>query len=544
MTRQRTIVVTSVVAVVAFLSGGWFMQQGSRSDESVYQRARLFDDVLSHVADYYVDTLDGRQLYNMAITGMVKELHDPYSVFLAGRDLTGLTEVTTGNYGGLGIQIEVRDNAIVVVAPLPDSPAERAGILTGDRIVAVNDQSTAQWNQEQAVRNLRGPENTVVALKVQRPGVTDLIAFKLTRAKIHARSVRTALLASDHVGYVELNPFSEESAAELTAAIDSLKGAGMRSLILDLRGNPGGLLDEGIAVSELFLDPGQEVVATRGRAPGSSRQFTDRQAQRYPDLPIVVLVNGGTASASEIVAGALQDHDRALVIGQPSFGKGLVQTLFRLSGDAALKITTARWYTPSGRSIQRRARTEEEQEALTDSAATRPDTTKPASNQVFHTDHGRVVVGGGGIVPDVAVRPDSTDLAAARMLNSALGKNVAVFNDALAAFALDARARHAVTSPTFEVSPDMRAAFLSMLSRRGVTLDPRTVAGTQSFIDQDIGYEVAQFSFGRAGSVRRLFDQDPVLMEAQRYASRAKTPADLLTLASSAGRGSAQAQRP
>ena len=543
MTRTRVIVVTSVVAVVAFLSGGWFMQQGSRSDESVYQRARLFDDVLSHVADYYVDTLDERQLYNMAITGMVKELHDPYSVFLAGRDLTGLNEVTTGNYGGLGIQIEVRDNAIVVVAPLPDSPAERAGILTGDRIVEVNDQSTAQWNQEQAVRNLRGPENTAVALKVQRPGVTELIAFKLTRAKIHARSVRTALMATDHVGYVELNPFSEESADELTAAIDSLKGAGMRSLILDLRGNPGGLLDEGIAVSELFLDPGQEVVATRGRAPGSSRQYMDQQAQRYPDLPIVVLVNGGTASASEIVAGALQDHDRALVIGQPTFGKGLVQTLFRLSNDATLKITTARWFTPNGRSIQRHARSEEEQEALADSAAVRPDTGKPAPDAVFHTDHGRVVLGGGGIVPDIAVRPDSTDLAAARLLNSALGKNVATFNDALAAFALDARAQHTVTSPTFTVSPDMRASFLALLARRGVTLDARTVTAAQSFIDQDIGYEVAQFSFGRAGSVRRLFDEDPVLMDAVHYASQARTPSDLLALAQ-ASKAGAPAQRP
>ena len=544
MTRQRVVLVTSVVAVVAFLSGGWFMQQGARSDASVYQRARLFDDVLSHVADYYVDTLDESQLYTMAITGMVKELHDPYSVFLAGRDLSGLNEVTTGNYGGLGIQIEVRDNAIVVVAPLPDSPAERAGILTGDRIVAVNDQSTAQWNQEQAVRNLRGPENTSVALKVQRPGVTELIAFTLTRARIHARSVRTALMTDDHVGYVELNPFSEESADELTAAIDSLKGVGMRSLILDLRGNPGGLLDEGIAVSELFLDRGQEVVATRGRAPGSNRQYMDQQTQRYPDLPIVVLVNGGTASASEIVAGALQDHDRALVIGQPTFGKGLVQTLFRLTNDAALKITTARWYTPNGRSIQRKARSEEEQEALADSAAVRPDTGKPAPGEVFHTDHGRVVLGGGGIVPDIAVRPDSTQLVAARLLNSALGKNVSTFNDALAAFALDARARHAVTSPTFAVSPEMRASFLALLARRGVTLDARTVAAAQTFIDQDIGYEVAQFSFGRAGSVRRLFDEDPVLVEAQRYAARAKTPADLLTLASSAATGTAPAPRP
>lgn len=534
MTRQRTILVTSVVAVVAFLSGGWFMQQGTRSDESVYQRARLFDDVLSRVADDYVDTLNERQLYDMAITGMVKELHDPYSVFLTGRDLSGLNEVTTGNYGGLGIQIEVSDNAVVVVAPLPDSPAEHAGILTGDRIIEVNGQSTAQWNQEQAVRNLRGPENTTVALKVQRPGVADIISFKVVRAQIHARSVRTSMLVTDHVGYVELNPFSDQSADELTRAIDSLKGVGMQSLILDLRGNPGGLLDEGIAVSQLFLDKGQEVVATKGRAPGSNRDYVDQQPQRYPDLPIVVLVNQGTASASEIVAGALQDHDRALVIGQPTFGKGLVQTLFHLTGDAALKITTARWYTPSGRSIQRRAHSEEEQEALADSAAVRPDT---GAGQTYRTDHGRTVRGGGGIVPDVAIRPDSADRVAARLLNSALGKNVTVFNDALAAFALDARARRAVTSPTFEVTADMRSTFLAQLSRRGVTLDARTVAAAQKFIDDDIGYEVAQFTFGRVGSVRRLFDEDPVLIEARRYASQAKHPADLLTLAQSLNGG-------
>ena len=171
MSRQR-IIVTSTVAVVAFLSGGWFMQQGSRRDETVYQRARLFDDVLSHIADYYVDPLDEKKLYSMAIEGLVRELHDPYSVFLAGRDLAGLTQVTSGNYGGLGIQIEVRDNAIVVVGPLPDTPAERAGLTTGDRIVDVDGQSTAQWNQEQAVRNLRGPVGTQVSLKVQRPGVT------------------------------------------------------------------------------------------------------------------------------------------------------------------------------------------------------------------------------------------------------------------------------------------------------------------------------------------------------------------------------------
>lgn len=533
MSRQR-IVLTTAVAVVAFLSGGWFMQQGSRRDDNVYQRARLFDDVLSHIADYYVDPLDERQLYNMAIQGMVNELHDPYSIFLTGRSLSGLSEATTGNYGGLGIQIEYRDNAIVVIAPLPDTPAERAGIMTGDRIVDVDGQSTAQWNQDLAVRNLRGPVGSAVAIKVQRPGVTDLITFQITRAQIHARSVRSSMMVGDRVGYVELNPFSEASARELTAAIDSLKGVGMKSLILDLRGNPGGLLDEGIAVSELFLEPGQAVVATRGRAEGATREFTDRDPQRYPDLPIVVLVSGQSASASEIVAGALQDHDRALVIGTPTYGKGLVQTLFRLSNDAALKITTAKWYTPSGRSIQRQAKSEQDQENQVDSAAVRADTAKPKPDQVYHTDHGRVVLGGGGIIPDVVVRPDSALQAVVRMLNAALGKNVPKYQDALAAFALDQRARHAITSPMFEVTPEMRAAFLALLARRGVTLDSRTLVAAQGFLDQQLGYEIAQFSFGRSGGIRRLFDVDPVLEQAQRFASKARTPADLLTLAQSA----------
>ena len=543
MSRQRIVVMTAV-AVVAFLSGGWFMQQGGRRDDGVYQRARLFDDVMSHIADYYVDPLDERRLYNMAIDGMVRELHDPYSVFLTGKDLRGLSEATTGNYGGLGIQIEYRDNAVVVVAPLPDTPAERAGLVTGDRIVEVDGQSTARWNQEQAVQNLRGPVGTQISIKVQRPGVTDVLAFQLKRAEIHARSVRTVMMVGGHVGYVELNPFSQESAQELTSAIDSLKGVGMQSLILDLRGNPGGLLDEGIGVSDLFLDPGQEVVSTRGRAEGATHRYLDRQPQRYPSLPIVVLVSGGSASASEIVAGALQDHDRALVIGQPTYGKGLVQTLFRLSDDAALKITTAKWYTPSGRSIQRQARSEEEQEAEVDSAAVAPDTAKPAPSQVYHTDHGRAVRGGGGIIPDVVVRPDSADLAAAHALTDALGANISKFNDALNAFALDARAHHAVSSPTFEVTPEMRSTFLALLARRGVTLDSRTVTTTQAFLDRDIGYEIAQFIFGRSGGIRRLFDEDPVLEQALRFASRAKAPADLLTLAQSAAPAPAPAPRP
>src|SRR5207249_9716437 len=193
----------------------------------------------------------------------------------------------------------------------------------------------------------------LVELRVHRVGIEQPLNFKLTRAVIHVRSVQVATMLDDKVGYILLTPVSEKSAPELSQAVDSLLKKGMKSLIFDLRGNPGGLLDQGVAVSELFLDPGKAIVETRGRAPGSSHEFSDTKPQQWPRLPIVVIVNGGSASAAEIIAGALQDHDRAVLIGTPTFGKGLVQSFWRLTPETGLKLTTARWYTPSGRTIQR-----------------------------------------------------------------------------------------------------------------------------------------------------------------------------------------------
>jgi carboxyl-terminal processing protease len=539
MSRQR-VLVTSAVAVVAFLSGGWLMQQGTRADESVYQRARMFDDVLSHVADFYVDSLGERQLYRLAIDGMLNELRDPYTGFLDARDLRGLNEATTGNYAGIGAQIEVRSGAIVVIGPLPETPAERAGILAGDRIVEVNGTSTERFTQDDAVRALRGPEGTQVTLKVARAGASDFLNYTLTRARIHSRSVRSALMLSDRVGYVELNPFSQSSADEMAAAVDSLKGAGMRALVLDLRYNPGGLLDEGIAVADLFLDPGQDIVATRGRAPRSTRTFADAAPQRYADLPLVVLVNGYSASASEIVAGALQDHDRALLIGTPTFGKGLVQTVFRLGNDAALKLTTARWYTPNGRSIQRPSRSGFEPDDLPPDSVPPRDT---AQAPTFRTDAGRTVRGGGGIVPDVVMRPDSADIRAAERLTLALGRDIAKYQDALAAFAFQARQRFAVTGPLFPVTPAMRAGLLDLLRQRGVSLDEQTVQVAGSFLDRQLADQVARLAFGHLGQVRRAAQDDPILAEALRAAGRARTQAELLASAAQTGQG-ASAQRP
>jgi carboxyl-terminal processing protease len=392
--------------------------------------------------------------------------------------------------------------------------------------VAVNDSSTARWNQEQAVSHLRGPEGTSVKLRVERPGVDEPITYTLTRAQIHARSVRLATVLDGGVGYVELSGFSQATARELTQALDSLRGAGMRSLVLDLRYNPGGLLDEGVAVADVFLDPGQQIVSTRGRAPGMSRQFADRAAQRYGSLPVVVLVNGASASASEIVAGALQDNDRALVMGTTSFGKGLVQSLFRLSNDASLKITTSKWYTPSGRSIQRPRRDDEDRDP--EEEAVRAES---AAVDSFRTVAGRVVRGGGGITPDVVVRPDSVQAAAANRLQQALGRNVVKYTDAVAAFALDARARRTVATPMFEVTPAMRAQFLELLRQRGVALDAATLEATWVFIQRQLATQTSRYVFGRAGEVQRLSQEDPVLARAKRLALQARTATDLFSLA-------------
>src|SRR5882672_4555671 len=239
---RHKVAVVAVVAVVALATGGWFLQRETEPEGSVYQQARLFEDVLAHVSDYYVDSIDERQLYEMAVDGMLDQLHDPYSVYLKPEDFRQLTEATTGNYSGLGIQIDVRDGWITVVAPLPDTPAERAGVQTGDRIVSLDGRSTAGWKQDQAVKELRGPAGTPAELTIRRSGVDQAMTFKLTRATIHIRSVQIAMMLDDRVGYVSLSPVNETSAQEVAAAVDSLVKQGMKSLIFDLR---GGLIDRG-----------------------------------------------------------------------------------------------------------------------------------------------------------------------------------------------------------------------------------------------------------------------------------------------------------
>ncbi len=530
MIRHKGFVVAAVISA-ALMSGAWFLQRETEPAGSVYQQARLFDDVLAHVADYYVDSLDERQLYQMAIDGMLDQLHDPYSVFLKPEDFRQLSEATTGNYSGLGIQIDVRDGWITVVAPLPDTPAERAGVQTGDRIIQLDGRSTEGWKQDQAVKELRGPAGTAAELLIRRSGVDKPITYKLTRATIHIRSVdpRITMMLDDRVGYIALSPVSESSTRDVSLAIDTLLKQGMKSLIFDLRGNPGGLLDQGVAVSDLFLDPGKAIVETRGRAPGSSHEFSDTKPQLWPRLPIVVIVNGGSASAAEIIAGALQDHDRAVLIGTPTFGKGLVQSFWRLTPETGLKLTTARWFTPSGRTIQRVTRNEAEQEAQV-IAAQRGQDTKIDSTAVFHTDAGRTIFGGGGIRPDIYVVAD-TFTTAERAFVKALGDKIPLFRDALTASAIELKESNRLPSPNFSVTQAMVDDIVRRMRAKGADLPDSVIAGARTLITQELGYEAARYVFGRSVEFRRRMADDEQIKRALALADRAKSPQDLLTLA-------------
>jgi carboxyl-terminal processing protease len=340
----------------------------------------------------------------------------------------------------------------------------------------------------------------------------------------------------DGIGYVDCKLFGARTAEELRSAIDSLRGVGMKRLVLDLRSNPGGLLDQGVKVADLFLDSEQAIVTTRGRTLESYRSFADSSRQLWPDLPMVVLVDRGSASASEIVAGALQDHDRALVIGATTYGKGSAQSVYQLEAGGALKITTARWFTPAGRSIAREPVTDDDEptpfiprdendDEERDSSVVAADSTAPLPR--YRTDAGRVVVGGGGIVPDVVVRDSMAFIG--RELSRQLGRDVLPFRDAIARAALLERDAVKAGPSTFVVTERQRDVVWRELQTRKVPIERAQFVRLAPFIDRWLGYELARVAFGPDAEFRRRADDDVTLARARSVLRTATTPGSVLT---------------
>ena len=519
--RSRGIVVAAVLSS-ALVSGGWLMERegASRAPLGATAGARLFDEVLTRVKRDYVDTLSDSVLYRKAVTGVLGELHDPHTVFLDARRLSRLDESTTGHYAGVGIQMDARDSGITVVATLHGTPAEQAGIMSGDRIVEIDGKPTRDLTSEEAIKTLRGPAGTKVKVLVERPGIVAPLTFSLTRRDIQINPVQHALLLPDGVGYADLTVFSAEAATDLGRAIDSLRAAGARSLVLDLRSNPGGLLDQGIGVSDLFLDAGQSIVSTRGRTPDENRAFADRAPQRFGGMPLVVLTDSNTASASEIVAGALQDHDRALVVGRATYGKGSAQRVFRLR-DGAVKLTTALWYTPSGRSINRPHSSGDPDDG--DDAPA--DTTK--ARPAFKTDAGRTVLGGGGIVPDVEV-PNRIATKYEKALQTSLGAKVPKFRDAMVDYAIALKASRTITSPDFVVTQAMRDELFRRMQARGVEVERAVYDSAQTVVNRVLGSQITRFVFGTQAEFARSLREDADLAKARELLVGVNTPAELL----------------
>ncbi|MBI2495574.1 MAG: S41 family peptidase [Candidatus Omnitrophica bacterium] len=322
-------------------------------EEEVYKQLELFEHALSIVRSDYVEQPKAEHLIYGALKGMLATL-DPHSQFLDPESYNELKVDTEGQFGGLGIEITVKDDLLTIISPIDDTPAYHAGLLAGDRIVKIDGELTRDITVNDAVKKLRGKPNTKVTLTILREGEATLKDVTLERAIIKIQSVREATVIDDHdhIAYVRLSDFREKTAEDLAAAIDQLKSQAMGGLILDLRNNPGGLLDVAVSVAELFLDRSQVIVSTKGRLRNQNQELRARIDGPIRDVPLVVLINEGSASASEIVAGAVQDHHRGVVLGTKSYGKASVQTIFPLKDGSALRLTTSKYFTPSGRLIE------------------------------------------------------------------------------------------------------------------------------------------------------------------------------------------------
>ena len=324
---------------------------GAQSNSETYRQLDLFGEVFNRVRADYVDEVDDEKLIEAAVNGMLQAL-DPHSGFLNAKNFREMQVQTRGEFGGLGIEVTMENGYVKVISPIDGTPAERAGILTGDLVTHIGGEAVQGLTLSQAVEKMRGPVSTDILLTVVRAGVDAPFDVTLTREVIRIASVRSR--TEGNIAYLRITTFSEQTVAGLEKEIREIKrelGEDMAGVVLDLRGNPGGLLDQAVKVSDAFLEQG-EIVSTRGRQTGDAQRFNAKSGDLIDGLPMVVLINGGSASASEIVAGALQDHGRAVVLGTQSFGKGSVQTIIPIAGHGAVRLTTSLYYTPSGRSIQ------------------------------------------------------------------------------------------------------------------------------------------------------------------------------------------------
>ena len=528
--RHRTLL-TAVLLVMPIVAGGFLLQE-----PPTRANARLFEQVVSLVSGRYVDSLATTDLLSKAAKGLVKELDDPYTELFSPRESEEFSRGTNGRYGGTGMLLEEGDNRVVSVQRVfPNTPADDAGVRDGDVIAAIGDTSTNGWGMTRVSERLRGTPGSKVTVTFARPFVDAPIRIQFTRREVHVPAVPYATVL-DGVGYIPLQTFNENATEEVQDAVTKLVTQGARGIVLDVRDNGGGIVEQALAISSMFLRDSQEIVSVRARgAPNEVSRARGRHLD--PSIPIVVLTNGGSASAAEIVAGALQDHDRALVLGTTTFGKGLVQSLYSLDGGYALKLTTGKWYTPSGRSIHRERRITDDgrliEGRLMDGRIVEddPDSVETEASRAkrpqYKTDAGRVVYGGGGIVPDFLVNEDTVTTLERDFLRSIAARGQPIRN-VLQQYSLELREN---VARDYSVTPAWKAELRRRLIAAGVTIEPRYDSiGTRLF-GEELDRRVARRAFGDAEAKRRVLREDRALLRAIELLHRSRTQSDLLRIA-------------
>jgi carboxyl-terminal processing protease len=510
--RSRWLVALALVAG-ATLAGGTFAGKLSASPEKDTPSLDEYADILTTLSDWAPEPIAPDKIVYASIHGMLSRL-DPHTAFLEPDEFSAMKEKQHGSFYGLGIQIQKRMGKITVIAPMEGTPAYKMGIRAGDIITHIGDEELKEdTSTEDVVRKLRGPKGTQVAITIRRVGFPEPIKMTITRAEIPTRSVRYAFMLEPGVGYIMLSDFTHTSSRELTDAIDKLEKQGMKKLLFDLRGNPGGVLEQAVDVTDVFVPKNSMVVYTRGRTASSAQEYFAPGDGAHFDQPLVVLVNRGSASASEIVAGAIQDHDRGVVVGQRTWGKGLVQSVYTLSYGAGLALTTARYYTPSGRWIQRDYSDllayvnpgDPDAGAQTGDEAPHPN----ADSAIFYTDAGRVVYAQGGITPDVIVKNDRDS----KLLQQLLVR-YAFFN-----FAVDWLSRHPKVTQDFTVTPEIRDEFFQFVEKQAKysTADDLKKAYTEdanrTLVDLAIQTEIVNAKFGPEAGRRAFAAGDPQIQK-------------------------------
>lgn len=524
--------------IIALIVGIFFGIQIEKffSSDSIRENVKKFNDVLTFAAKYYHEEVNVNKMVEKAITGMLEEL-DPFSTYIPPKRMETIEEQFRGEFVGIGVEFQIIRDTIFVVSPIVGGPSERLGIIAGDRIIKIEGESAIGLKSEEVRSKLRGKEGTIVNITIHRPGEKRQLDFSIVREKIPLYSVDASFVFDNDIGYISVARFGEKTFTELYEGLQKLRKDGAKKIILDLRNNPGGYLSQAVEIADLFLDGEKLIVYTKGRRSDVNEEYKASKEYPFERMPLIILVNNGSASASEIVSGAIQDWDRGLIVGQETYGKGLVQRQFMLNDNSAVRITVSKYYTPSGRLIQRDYKElkrieqssldEDESEEFIDNASHSLE--KKSDKPKFTTFKGRTVLGGGGITPDYIVRNNKLTAYTVALLrkNIFYEYNIAFMQKQTKSIREKYQNKLEKFAENFAVSEEEFNKFIDFAESKGVAKNENEIKKDEKYIKARIKAQIARDIWGNDGWYRCILEVDNQFLKAKSLFPEAEKLANL-----------------